>query len=346
MTPRTRRPSDGAPSANELRQTGWTAAAARHGHGRGRDRLADAHVERGGDRRGQRERERDCGEATEQQESYDCGAGPGPGPRAEPVPYRSRDRRLRSPPRSSPRSLRPGTGSPRNGTASSGRSQLGQPDPRAPFRRLLEPAQDPRLRLHPRRRVRGDRHHAAARPRRLPTGIDLWIVHNLNPDGTALGTRLNGRGVDLNRNFGSEWIPIGRRWDPQYSGPRPWSERETRLARQLVPRVCPDVTIWYHQPQRSSAPGAAPCRGRAATRAWRAPYRRSAGRAGRRRTGRTTASRARPHSSSSFRAARSAPRRPPAMPRPSAFSFASRRPCRPHSPSRRGSGPAARPRRR
>jgi protein MpaA len=83
----------------------------------------------------------------------------------------------------------------------------------------------------------------------LPTGVDLWIVDNLNPDGLRLGTRLNGRGVDLNRNFGSEWIPIGRRWDPQFSGPRPWSERETRLARRLVKRVRPDLTIWYHQPQ-------------------------------------------------------------------------------------------------
>jgi len=83
----------------------------------------------------------------------------------------------------------------------------------------------------------------------LPAGLDLWIVHNLNPDGRRLGIRLNGRGVDLNRNFGSEWIPIGRRWDPQYSGPRPWSERETRLARRLVLRLRPDVTIWYHQPQ-------------------------------------------------------------------------------------------------
>jgi murein peptide amidase A len=85
--------------------------------------------------------------------------------------------------------------------------------------------------------------------RALPAGLDLWIVHQLNPDGHRLGVRQNGRGVDLNRNFGSEWIPIGIRWDPQYSGPRPWSERETRLARRLVWRVRPDVTIWYHQPQ-------------------------------------------------------------------------------------------------
>ena len=83
----------------------------------------------------------------------------------------------------------------------------------------------------------------------VPRGLDLWIVDDLNPDGRRLGSRLNGRGVDLNRNFGSEWAPSGRRWDPQYSGPRAWSERETRLARRLVSRVRPDVTIWYHQPQ-------------------------------------------------------------------------------------------------
>jgi murein peptide amidase A len=90
-----------------------------------------------------------------------------------------------------------------------------------------------------RRLVRGDR----------PRDLDLWVVHSLNPDGHRLGVRQNARGVDLNRNFGSEWIPIGQRWDPQYSGPRPWSEPESRIARALVRRIRPDVTIWYHQPQ-------------------------------------------------------------------------------------------------
>jgi murein peptide amidase A len=83
----------------------------------------------------------------------------------------------------------------------------------------------------------------------LPPGLDLWIVHRLNPDGYRRRVRQNARGVDLNRNFGSQWIPIGSRWDPYYSGPRRWSERETRLARELVLRARPDVTIWYHQPQ-------------------------------------------------------------------------------------------------
>ena len=77
----------------------------------------------------------------------------------------------------------------------------------------------------------------------------MLVVQNLNPDGFVRGVRQNGRGVDLNRNFGSEWRRIGRRWSPQHAGPRPWSEPETRLARRLVERLRPNVTIWFHQPQ-------------------------------------------------------------------------------------------------
>jgi len=78
-------------------------------------------------------------------------------------------------------------------------------------------------------------------------GSDIYLVPNLNPDGFALGTRLNGRGVDLNRNFPAAWRPIGERGDPQYSGPRPFSEPETRLAARIVRRLRPEVTIWFHQ---------------------------------------------------------------------------------------------------
>jgi protein MpaA len=77
--------------------------------------------------------------------------------------------------------------------------------------------------------------------------VDLWIVTNLNPDGTARDVRQDGRGVDLNANWSSQWRGGGRAWDTYYPGPRPFSERETRLARHLILRLRPRVTIWYHQ---------------------------------------------------------------------------------------------------
>jgi len=75
----------------------------------------------------------------------------------------------------------------------------------------------------------------------------LWLLPNLNPDGYAGRHRQNGRGVDLNRNFPSQWRPSGRPWDAEYSGPRPASEPETRIAMRLILRVRPRVTIWDHQ---------------------------------------------------------------------------------------------------
>ena len=57
------------------------------------------------------------------------------------------------------------------------------------------------------------------RATRVPKGVQLWLVPEMNPDGTAADTRQNGHGVDLNRNFPYQWQSIS---DPTYySGPRP-----------------------------------------------------------------------------------------------------------------------------
>ena len=85
---------------------------------------------------------------------------------------------------------------------------------------------------------------AQALERLSPSGIDLWVVPDLNPDGVAAGTRGNAHGVDLNRNFPFRWRP---RTGVYASGPRPLSEREARILHRLVLRLRPQVTIWFHQ---------------------------------------------------------------------------------------------------
>ena len=77
-----------------------------------------------------------------------------------------------------------------------------------------------------------------------PHELDLWIVPDLNPDGVAANTRQNAHHVDLNRNFPYRWEHLGGIF---YSGPRPLSEPESRIAYRLVARVRPQVAVWFHQ---------------------------------------------------------------------------------------------------
>jgi protein MpaA len=79
---------------------------------------------------------------------------------------------------------------------------------------------------------------------RAPAGTDLWVVPDLNPDGVAANTRQNARGVDLNRNFPYLWQPLSGTF---YSGPRARSERESRIAYNLIRRIRPTTSIWFHQ---------------------------------------------------------------------------------------------------
>ena len=86
---------------------------------------------------------------------------------------------------------------------------------------------------------------------RPPGRGSIWVVQDLNPDGHAVKRRGNARGVDLNRNFPGTWRRLPT------AGRAPASETETRVAMQLIRRLRPGVTIWFHQPQalvRASGP--------------------------------------------------------------------------------------------
>jgi protein MpaA len=80
-----------------------------------------------------------------------------------------------------------------------------------------------------------------------PAGTEIVAVTSVNPDGCRRGTRQNARGVDLNRNFPSNWERIGRYGSLQYSGPRPLSEPESRYSVALIEQLQPQITIWFHQ---------------------------------------------------------------------------------------------------
>ena len=84
--------------------------------------------------------------------------------------------------------------------------------------------------------VHGDEPAGVTVARRLlrrppPLRTEFWVVPTLNPDGLARRTRANARGADLNRDFGR------------------FSQRETRIARRLLARVRPSLSIWFHQPE-------------------------------------------------------------------------------------------------
>jgi hypothetical protein len=86
----------------------------------------------------------------------------------------------------------------------------------------------------------------------LPTDLDLWTIDTVNPDGIADGSRQNGHGVDLNRNWPGALYPYEATRGYYSSGPYPMSEPENQATLELVQAINATGTLdWavsYHQP--------------------------------------------------------------------------------------------------
>jgi murein peptide amidase A len=101
---------------------------------------------------------------------------------------------------------------------------------------------------------------------RLSADESRWaVVQVANPDGLLNGTRQNGAGVDLNRNFPcASWSPepsftfppgidpalreLPNRTSRSSPGPEPASEPETRALMALVQELRPKLVLDLHAP--------------------------------------------------------------------------------------------------
>jgi predicted deacylase len=104
-------------------------------------------------------------------------------------------------------------------------------------------------------------------PEAIPEKVTLYILRNLNPDGEARGHdetgRTNNNGVDLNRNFPSNWK---QEWDrdgcwtklPVTSGAYAASEPETVSLMIFIQLHKIDALISYHSAALGIFPGGLP----------------------------------------------------------------------------------------
>ncbi len=109
--------------------------------------------------------------------------------------------------------------------------------------------------------------HIYKRPEIIPDDVTLYIVRNMNPDGDARSHsyegRVNEHGVDLNRNFPTNWAATWDRdgcWDylPTTGGTGPGSEPETRAIMGFLQTHRVEVLISYHSAALGIFPGGEP----------------------------------------------------------------------------------------
>jgi hypothetical protein len=104
-------------------------------------------------------------------------------------------------------------------------------------------------------------------PERVPADTSLYILRDLNPDGTArvhgVDGRVNANGVDLNRNWPYNWKADWPRdgcwiWRPVTGGAYGGSEPEVQNLIAFIDKIQPAALISYHSAALGIFPGGKP----------------------------------------------------------------------------------------
>jgi predicted deacylase len=104
--------------------------------------------------------------------------------------------------------------------------------------------------------------HLSANPDEVPSQVTLYVIANMNPDGSAAGSdrihgRTNANKVDLNRNWDFKWRPNAFHGFYRISGgSAPFSEPETRLVRDFIESQRMDAVVFYHSAANAVFPAA------------------------------------------------------------------------------------------